>query len=207
MASVKNHRSVLFLTELGLLCGIVVVMAFTPLGYLRQFGFEITFLQIPVAVGAILLGPTGGAILGAAFGITSFIQCFGMSWLGALILSISPLAALLTCLVPRVLMGWLVGWIFRGLHRVDKTDLLSYGAACLSGALLNTVLFISLLLLFFGGHMLTDAAFTDVLQADSILKLITVLVGINGIVEAVVCTLIGTAVAKPLAAVNRRFTL
>ena len=67
------------LVQLGLLTAIVILMAFTPLGYLRTAGLEITFIMIPVIVGAILLGPGAGALLGGVFGLTSFVQCFGMS--------------------------------------------------------------------------------------------------------------------------------
>ena len=61
-----------YLVELALMVTIIFVMAFTPLGYFRTLGLSITFLTVPVAVGAMILGPTGGAICGLAFGITSF---------------------------------------------------------------------------------------------------------------------------------------
>ena len=43
-----------------------------------------------VVIGAIILGPTAGAILGGVFGITSFIQCFGISAFGTLLFGINP---------------------------------------------------------------------------------------------------------------------
>ena len=60
-----------FMVELALMVAIIFVMAFTPLGYFQTMGLSITFLTVPVAVGAIILGPKGGAICGLAFGITS----------------------------------------------------------------------------------------------------------------------------------------
>jgi len=56
-----------YLVELALMIAIIFVMAFTPLGYLRTPGLSITFLTVPVAVAAMILGPKGGAICGAAF--------------------------------------------------------------------------------------------------------------------------------------------
>ena len=47
-------------------------------------------------------------------------------------------------------MGLLCGWIFRGLARIDKTKIVSYVVAGLSGALLNTIFFMSSLILLFG---------------------------------------------------------
>jgi uncharacterized membrane protein len=72
------------LTLLGLLTAVLLVMSFTPLGYLNIGPLAITLNTIPVAVGAIALGPTGGAILGGIFGITSFLQCLGIGGTSAM---------------------------------------------------------------------------------------------------------------------------
>lgn len=84
--SVKIRKMVI----LAMLTAVIILMTFTPLGYLKLPFVEISFLMLPVALGAILLGPVAGAILGTVFGITSFIQCFGASALGAMLLSINP---------------------------------------------------------------------------------------------------------------------
>ena len=70
----KNAAKTLYMVEMALMVAIIFMMAFTPLGYLRTPGLSITFLTVPVAVGAVLLGPKGGAVCGLAFGLTSFIQ-------------------------------------------------------------------------------------------------------------------------------------
>ena len=132
--------------QLALLTAIIVLMAFTPVGFIRTPGLEITLIGIPVVVGAVLLGPSGGAILGAVFGLCSFLQCFGMSPFGAVLLGINPFWTFVVCFVPRTLMGWLSALIFKGLRKVDKTRFFSFLAACLGGALLNTILFMSCLL-------------------------------------------------------------
>ena len=62
---------------LAMLSGILLMMSFTPLGYLNIGPLAISFNMIPVAIGAIALGPVGGLILGGVFGITSFLQCLG----------------------------------------------------------------------------------------------------------------------------------
>ena len=61
------------MVQLALMISIIFVMAFSPLGYLRTPGLTITFLTVPVAVGAVLMGPLAGAVCGLAFGITSLI--------------------------------------------------------------------------------------------------------------------------------------
>ena len=78
-ATQKTRR----LVQLAILVAIMLILAFTPLGYLKVGAIEITFMTIPVVIGAILLGPPAGAFLGGVFGLTSFIQCFGMSAFGS----------------------------------------------------------------------------------------------------------------------------
>ena len=68
-----------FLVELALMVAIIIVMALTPLGYIKTPGLSVTLLTIPVTIGAVMLGPAGGAVCGAAFGLTSFYQTFGIS--------------------------------------------------------------------------------------------------------------------------------
>ena len=70
----KNKFSTKYLVEMALLVAIILLMAFTPIGYIKTAGLEITLIVVPVAVGAVTLGPTAGAILGGVFGITSFIN-------------------------------------------------------------------------------------------------------------------------------------
>lgn len=142
----KNKFSTKYLVEMALLVAIILLMAFTPIGYIKTAGLEITLIVVPVAVGAVTLGPTAGAILGGVFGITSFIQCFGMSQFGALLLGINPFLTFLVCVPTRILMGWLTGLIYHGLRknkdsvsgiRYDRQPLLPiieynilYGNAC-----------------------------------------------------------------------------
>ena len=83
------------LVLLALLTGLLVLMAFTPIGYLNIGPLSITFNMIPVAIGAVALGPTGSAVLGLVFGITSFAQCFGISAFGTVLCGISPLLTLI----------------------------------------------------------------------------------------------------------------
>ena len=145
-ATEKTRR----LVQMSILIAIMLILAFTPLGYLKVGAIDITFMTIPVVVGAILLGPASGAVLGGVFGLTSFIQCFGMSTFGEALLNINPFLTFLVCMVPRVLMGYLSGLIFQLLHRGGKTKILSFAVSSLSGAVLNTVFFVTMLMLLFG---------------------------------------------------------
>ena len=91
MESEKRNKT-LQLTRLGILSAIIIIMAFTPLGYLKIGPLSITFLTVPVILGAMLLGPLNGAILGAVFGLTSFAQCFGLDPFGTTLLALTRYA-------------------------------------------------------------------------------------------------------------------
>lgn len=192
-----KNQNTLKLVQLGLFTAIILLMAFTPLGYIKTPGLEITLLVVPVTVGAILFGPVGGAILGGVFGITSFVQCFGMSPFGAMLLSINPVGTFIVTIVARVLMGWLTGLAFDGLRKWNPTKGISFALASLAGPLLNTLLFMSTLLLFFYNTEYIQGI-AGSLGTTNIFAFVIAFVGINGLIEAAVCFVLGTAISKAL---------
>ncbi len=198
----KKKFSTKQFVEMALLTAIIVLLAFTPIGYIRTLGLEITLIVVPVTVGAVTLGPTAGAVLGAVFGITSFIQCFGMSPFGAVLLGINTLSTFVVCVVSRVLMGWLTGLIYQGLQKATSVRRVSVVIANLCGPLLNTFFFMgTLILLFYGSDYIQGLA--ESMGASGPLAFVIAFVGINGAVEAVVCFIVGSAVSKALLTVNR----
>ena len=188
------NKNVLKLTQFAVLTAIMIIMAFTPLGYLKIAAVEITFMMIPVVIGAIILGPKFGALLGAVFGATSFIQCFGFSPFGAVLLGINPVFTFIMCMVPRVIMGWLAGIIFEKMYKHDRTKILSFGVTTLSGALINTILFIAFLMILFG----KSDFIVGLMDGKKVLPFIAAFVGINGLVEAIVCFIVGAVLSKAL---------
>ena len=187
------------LVEMALLTAIIILLAFTPIGYIRMPGLEITLIVVPVTVGAVTLGPAAGAVLGAVFGITSFIQCFGMSGFGAALLGINPVFTCVVCIVPRLLMGWLTGCIYQGLKKAKKLRGASVALANLAGPILNTVLFMgTLVALFYQTEYIQGVAQSH--GATNALMFEAELVGVNGIVEAAACFVAGSAISKALIA-------
>lgn len=192
----SNTNHTVYMVELALMIAIIFVMAFTPLGYFQTMGLSITFLTVPVAVGAVILGPKGGAICGLAFGITSFMQCFGMGAFGTMLFSINPLGTAITCIVPRILEGWLCGLIFQAVKKVAKNG--SYFVASLACPLLNTLFFMSSLVIFFYN---TDyiQGFVEALGVSNPFMFVVAFVGFQGMIEAVVCFVIASVVSRTLA--------
>ena len=140
----KRKTNVRYLSELALLTALVLIMAYTPLGYLKTpWGVEITFIVIPVAVGSIILGPMAGGFLGLVFGLTSFFQCFGASPLGAMLLQVNALGTFFCCVVNRVLVGVIPGLLYLLLKKFDRTRVVGIALCCFLTPVLNTVLYIA----------------------------------------------------------------
>lgn len=198
MEKTKTSKRVLLLTQTAILTAIIFLMSFTPIGYLKVGFVEITFLVIPVAVGAILLGPAVGTFLGFMFGVSSFIQCFTGSVFGAALLSINPIFTALFCIIPRTLMGFLASVIFRGMYKSTKKGNISCAVASLSASVLNTLLFILFLILFFGRSDYISTMMQTTFNTDSILLFSLLFVGWNGLIEAITCTVIGFGISAVL---------
>lgn len=195
-----SKSKILSLTENAMLAAIVVLMAFTPVGYLQIGLVKMTFIMIPVAVGAITLGEKSGAFLGLVFGITSFVQCFGLDIFGTTLMSINPIYTFIMCIVPRVLMGYLCGLVFKGLARFKKG--IAVVIASLSAPIFNTVFFMSLLMLFFGNsdYIMSMRAGTENLWAFLI-----AFVGLNGVMEVVTTTVIAPPVALAVEKATKKY--
>ena len=186
------------LVLLAVLAGILLAMSFTPIGYLNIGPLAISLNMIPVAIGAIALGPSGGAVLGVVFGITSCLQCVGIggtSAMGVAMFEISPVLTLLQRFVPRLLAGWLAGWVYVGVNKLTNSTVASFVTG-FSAALMNTVLFMTALVALFGHTEYLQ----NLINGRNILVFICAFVGINAVVEMLASTLavgaVGTALKK-----------
>lgn len=200
-----RNQKVLFIVKLGVLAGLVFLLALTPLGYIRIGAVELTLCQIPVILGAVMMGPAAGAILGGFFGLTSLLQAItGQSAVFSPIFPNDPLAIIVLCFVPRILMGFLTGIIAQAMNKNAKLAKLSAAVAGVSGALMNTIFFIGgtiLLLLEETAQVLMNLG---VVAAESAAVGFWVTTGaVNGIPEAIVSAILVAAIAKAMQAVER----
>ena len=178
----------------AVLAAIVLLMAFTPLGYLRVGPVSITFLVIPVVIGGMTLGPVRGGFLGAVFGATSFAQCFMGDPFGAALVSLSPMATAVACFVPRILIGVVAGLLFPALHKLTRNNAVSFIVTSVAGTLTNTILFVGMVVGFFQGSYFGGSPFWTIFVS---------FFTFNVALELVV----GVVVSAALSAVLDRFVL
>ncbi len=194
-----SKARVLRLTQNAMLAAIVVLMAFTPVGYLQIGPVKMTFIIIPVAVGAIALGKGSGVFSGLVFGLTSLVQCFGLDAFGTTLFAISPLGTVVMCLIPRVLMGFGCSLVYTAVK--VKNEHFARVLASLSAPLINTVLFVGLMLIFFGN--------SDYIMAmrgeSSLIGFLVAFVGLNGLVEIITTTIIAPPIALSVEKAVKKF--
>ena len=190
MKNMSTRRFVL----LALLVAILIVLAYVNIP--QPAGLSITFNMIPVAIAAIAIGPMGGAIIGGAFGLISFLQCFGIcgfSGMGAALAAINPFLAFVQRFFPRLLDGLLLGYIYRFVSR--RTNV--YAGCAVTGfmaAFLNTLFFMTSLVWIFG----STEYMQNSMAGRGMLTYIVAAVGVNGIVEMLVSTVLTGAVGTAL---------
>ena len=108
-----KQKKTVFMAEIAILAALILIMAFTPIGYLRIGALSLTLLMIPVSVGAVVMGPLAGAGLGCLFGLTSFAQCFMGDVLGSILAAKNIFFTFVVCVVSRTLAGLLCGVVYR----------------------------------------------------------------------------------------------
>ena len=197
-----NIRS---MTQLALLTAITLVLAYTPIGYLPLGPFNVSFLSVPVCIGAVVMGPGVGAFLGLVFGLTSFGNALsGGSVMGVALMSVSPVGYFVQSVVGRVLMGLCTGLIFRAVRKVDRRGFASYVVGAVSAPLLNTVFYMGLMcLIFYNCDYVQNLVATT--GATNPILFVLAVVGVQGVIEVLVCGVIGSVISKAVdAALGRR---
>ena len=181
---------------LGVLAAMVMLFSFTPIGSVPIGPLVITLNVIPVAIAAVALGPVGGAIIGAVFGMFSFLQCFGIgipSGMGAMLVQINPFFAFVQRFIPRALDGFLAGLIFNAVAKATDVRL-SYFVTGFCTALMNTAFFMLSLVFLFGNTEYVQG----LMKGKSVLPFIVSFVGINAVVEMITATIVTGAVGFAL---------
>ena len=190
MKKLSNREFVL----MAMLVAVLIVLAFVNIP--QPAGLSITFNMIPVAIAAIAIGPLGGAIIGGAFGLISFLQCFGIcgfSGMGAALAAVNPFLAFVQRFFPRLIDGLLLGYIYQFLR--PRTNV--YVACAITGfcaAFLNTLLFMTSLVWLFGNTEYMQNS----MAGRGMLTYIVAAVGVNGLVEMLVSTVLTGAVGSAL---------
>ena len=204
----KQKRDTRWMVQLALMAAIIVVLANTPLGMIQLPIIKATTIHIPVILGAILMGPLAGGILGGVFGICSMVSntvapvitSFAFSpFLSTTGLS-GAVKAVWVCLGCRILIGVVAGWLWIGLRRAHLPEMAALPIVGFVGSMVNTVCVMGSIYLLFAQQY----AEAQNVGMTAVFGLIMGTVVASGIPEAIAAAVLVAVIGKALCAVFRR---
>lgn len=203
----KSKKDTRWMVSVALMAAIVILLANTPLGMIQLPIIKATTVHIPVIIGAVLLGPSAGAILGAVFGICSMISnttaptllSFAFSpFLAENLLGI--VKALWIAIGCRVLIGVVAGWVWIGLQKLKVSPWVALPLTGFIGSMTNTVFVMGSIYLL----LASQYASAKEVALDAVWGLIMATVTASGIPEAIAAAVLVTALGKALLVFFRR---
>lgn len=136
---IKTRQMVL----LAILTAVILVLQLTGFAIKLPFlGTPVSLVLVPITLGAMILGPISGAILGFVFGAEVYIVCgvMGTDPFTAFLFQDAPIATAGICLIKSTLAGYLSGLVFKLLR--DKNRVAATFSAAVVTPVVNTGVFI-----------------------------------------------------------------
>ena len=207
----KAKTNLTYLIELALLVGILLMMNITGLAMIPLPGQYASIMTVPVAVGAMMLGPLAGGVLGGVMGCISFYTAiktgFSTLLLAGYTGGIVVVLSFINTIIPRILMGICVGWVYRAASRLDRGNTISYYIGGIAAPLLNTLFYMTVLVLIFLNAPTLQALLGEELMSkfqDNILLFVAAYVGVQALIEAALGCVISGSVCKALRVVLKQ---
>ena len=206
----KKHDT-RWMVSVALMAAIVIVLANTPLGMIQLPIIKATTVHIPVILGAILLGPGAGAILGAVFGICSLVS----NTMAPTLLSFAFSPFLSTTGIPgalkaiwisvgcRILIGVAAGWLWILFTKIKLNQFIALPIVGFVGSMVNTVTVMGSIYFLFAQQY----AEAKEVALTAVFGLVMGTVTASGIPEAIAAAILVLALGKVLGVVFRKMNL
>ena len=206
----KKHDT-RWMVSVALMAAIVIVLANTPLGMIQLPIIKATTVLIPVILGAILLGPGAGAILGAVFGICSLVS----NTMAPTLLSFAFSPFLSTTGIPgalkaiwisvgcRILIGVVAGWLWVLFTKIKLNQFIALPIVGFVGSMVNTVTVMGSIYFLFAQQY----AEAKEVALTAVFGLVMGTVTASGIPEAIAAAILVLALGKVLVVVFRKMNL
>lgn len=201
-----KNTNIRWMVSVALMAAIVILLANTPLGMIQLPIIKATTVHIPVIIGAILLGPLAGAILGAVFGVCSLISntmaptllSFAFSPFMSTTGLIGAAKAIWISVGCRILIGVVSGWLWI-LFKKIKMNKKIYQVIALAitgfvGSMVNTITVMGSIYILFAKQY----AEVKEVAVTAVWGLIMTTVTASGIPEAIAAAILVAAITKVL---------
>lgn len=204
----SSKSSTHYMATLAMLCGLLIVMGMTGIGFIPLPIIKATTMHIPVILGAVLLGPTAGAVLGTVFGLCSI-------WAntvtpGLLSFAFSPfmtneglvgaVKSIWIALGCRILFGLITGWLWKLAKKLLKHDYLALPVTASVSTICHTILVMGSI------YVLLAQQYAEAKNVGitAVFGLVMGTVTASGIPEAIAAAILVTVIGKALISVTAR---
>jgi len=198
----KKKMDTRYMAMLAMLCGVQLVMGMTGIGFLPLPVIKATTMHIPVILGAILLGPGAGAVLGGLFGLCSIWA--NTTTPGLLSFAFSPfmttegfvgvMKSLWIALCCRILFGLIAGWLWKLMKKLMKQDYIALPVTAAVATICHTLLVMGSI------YVLLAAQYAEAKNVGitAVFGLVMGTVTASGIPEAIIAAILVTVIGKAL---------
>ncbi len=200
----KRKHDTRWMVGVALFVALQLVLQFTGIGLIPLPLIKATTLHIPVIIGAVVLGPLAGAILGGVFGLCSIwvntvspsLLSFAFSPVLAAETSGAPgaLKAVWIALGCRIMIGVVSGCLWSLFKKVKVNDLIALPIVGVVGAMTNTVLVMGSIYFL----LRPEFAAAKNVAMEAVLGLVMTTVTTSGVAEAIAAAILVTAIGKAL---------
>ncbi len=191
MSNKTNTQKTLIMAQIGVLSALITVMTFVPyVGYISYGGLSITLLHIPVIIGAIVMGPKWGSVLGGVWGVTCILK--------AVLAPPTPLEGIIfrnpiIALIPRILVGLVAGLLFKYFNKGLINTSISLGFTAAFATAVNTALVMGGIYLFY-----SEEVGISTISFGGLTKFILAAFGINAVLEIIICIILTIPICNAL---------
>ena len=199
-----RKRDTRWLVGVAMFVALQLTLQLTGIGLIPLPLINATTLHIPVIVGAVLLGPLAGAVLGRTFGLcsmwTATINPTPLSFAFSPVLAAEAggaagaVKAVWIALGCRILIGVVSGWLWTALKRLKISDYAALPVVGVAGALTNTGLVMGSIFFL----LRPEFAEAKNVGMEMVLGLVMTVVATSGVAEAIAAAVLATAACKAL---------
>ena len=196
-----RKRDTRWLVLLALFVAIEIFLNVTGIGLIPLPLIKASTLHIPVIIGAVLMGPLAGGVLGGVFGLCSIWSNSTapglLSFAFSPFLATSAAGAVKTIWIAfgcRVLIGVVAGWLWIILKKLRVNDLAALPIVGVAGALTNTGLVMTSIYLLLS----PEFAAAKNIAMEAVLGGVMAIVAANGVPEAIAAAVLVTAIGKAM---------
>lgn len=191
-----------WMAGLAMFIAVELVLAATGIGLIPLPVIKATTMHIPVIIGAVLLGPLAGGILGSMFGLCSI--WVNTTTPGVLSFAFSPfmsmsglsgaVKAVWIAVGCRILIGVVAGWLWILLKKARVNDYIALPVVGFIGSMTNTVSVMGSIFFL----LRPEYAQVKNVGVEAVLALVMGVVGTSGVMEAIAALVLVTAIGKAL---------